>query len=333
MGKKAALLATLVLAAGILTAGIPGPASAGPTDPTVIFGAHAAQRAGQTKDQAVSAFETQLGRKLALVRVYYLWDQPFPDSHANWLRSTGHSLFMSVKAKRTNGSLIAWRTIADAQPGSALHNDIIRWATAVKNLGGRTYFTFHHEPEAAGNLSNGTAADFIAAWRKVIGIFRNQGVANVTYIWTMTDWSFEVPSTDRRAAFKWYPGDTWVDGLGADAYNWSTCRNDGVQISWKSLARIIEPFRQFGLAHPTEKLLLPEFGSYEDPAVPGRKAQWISDAQALFKQPGYGQFSAVLYYHSGDYTYPNCRWWADTSSTSLASMKAMATDPYYGGSP
>jgi hypothetical protein len=33
---------------------------------------------------------------------------------------------MSVKAKRTNGSLMSCRAIADAQLGSALHNDIIR---------------------------------------------------------------------------------------------------------------------------------------------------------------------------------------------------------------
>jgi len=64
-----------------------------------------------------------------------------------------------------------------------------------------------------------------------------------------------------------------------------------------------------------------------------RLAQDHRHAQALFKQPGYGQFSAVLYYRSGDYAYPNCRWWADTSSTSLASMKAVATHPYHGGSP
>lgn len=122
---------------------------------------------------------------------------------------------------------------------------------------------FHHEPEAAVNLGNGTAGDFIAAWRKVVTVLRQQGVTNAEYVWTMTDYSFWVQ--DRRRASLWYPGDAYVDHLGADAYNWYRCR-PGVNTPWWSLQQIIEPFRQFGQAHPTKGLMLPEWASAEDPA-------------------------------------------------------------------
>ena len=45
----------------------------------------------------------------------------------------------------------------------------------VKSFGAPLYFIFHHEPEASGNLSYGTATEFIAAWRKIVTVFRTAG--------------------------------------------------------------------------------------------------------------------------------------------------------------
>jgi hypothetical protein len=308
-----------------------GPAGAGPNDPTVVFGAAVKNLSGQTQQQAVTEFETQLGRPLTMVRVYYLWDQPFPDSHINWLRSTGHHLFLSVKAKRTNGQNILWRSIADAQPGSALHNDMVSWATKVKNLGAKTYFIFHHEPEAAANTVNGVAADYIAAWRKVISVFRAQNVTNAEYVWTLTSHAFRV--NDRRAARLWFPGDAYIDGIGADGYNWYTCRGSGQTIPWNSVQYLFEPFRQFGLAHPTKKLMVVEWASVEDPATPGRKAQWITEGRNLFKSADWSQLTAALYFHRRGTNYTNCQWRVDTSQSALDAFKAMANDVYYTGRP
>jgi hypothetical protein len=162
----------------------------------------------------------------------------------------------------------------------------------------------------------------------VITVLREQGVTNAEYVWTMTDYSFWVQ--DRRRASLWYPGDAYVDHLGADAYNWYRCRQ-GVNTPWWSLQQIIEPFRQFGQAHPTKGLMLPEWASTEDPAQPGRKGQWYADARALFKQPGWEQFNAVLHYH-----YPSnigsCNWFVNSSQSALDGFRAMANDVYYSRS-
>jgi len=146
-------------------------------------------------------------------------------------------------------------------------------------------------------------------------------------MWIMTDWSFHVGPADRRQAIKWYPGDQWIDGIAADAYNWYTCR--GQNELWKSLETIITPMRNFGLAHPNEELWLTEFASTEDPARPDRKAQWFRDARALFKRSGWGQFYGVMYFN-----YPgqqNCNWWVDSSTASMTAYREMAQDPYYRG--
>jgi hypothetical protein len=189
-------------------------------------------------------------------------------------------------------------------------------------------FTFNHEPEAATNIPLGNNVDYIDAWRRVISIFRERGVTNATFAWIMTDYSFEVQ--DRRAARLWYPGDEWVDAIGVDAYNWYRCRSNA-QIDWRTLQRIIEPMRQFALAHPDEQLMVTEFGSVEDPAVPGRKAQWFDEARALFAQPGYERFTTVLYFNILTSSFPNCRWFVDTSQPSLDAFIRMGADPLYGG--
>jgi hypothetical protein len=99
-----------------------------------------------------------------------VWDQPFPSSYDLWLRDTGHTLFFSVDAVRTNMVRIPWRSLADSQPGSALYNEIVGWANRIKAFGAHIYFTFNHEPEEQAGTVAGTAADFIDAWRDRHGL-------------------------------------------------------------------------------------------------------------------------------------------------------------------
>jgi hypothetical protein len=296
----------------------------------LLFGAHAGPRHGQSPQQEVLQLESTIGRKLASVRVYDRWDTQFPSSYEEWLRDTGHIVVLSVKALRINNTRIKWIDIANAVPGSRLHDEMVGWANSVRDFGGPVWFTFNHEPEAKTNDASGPAQDFIAAWRKVITVFRQQGVANAKYVWIATSYSFS--RTDNRRAALWYPGDAYVDAIGADPYNWYNCR-PGVNNPWWSLQQIIEPLRLFGLAHPDEELILTEFGSYEDPAIAGRKAQWFNGAQQLFKQPGWEQFTAIMYYNSVGSGDPNCPWWIDTSQGSLDAFRTLANDPFYGASP
>ena len=86
--------------------------------------------------------------------------------------------------------------------------------------------------------------------------------------------------------------------------------------------------RQFGQGKAIKGLMVPEWASTEDPAQANRKAQWISDARALFKKPGWEGFKAVLYYNKSS-KYPNCRWFVDSSQASLTAFSGMANDVYY----
>lgn len=312
-------LGSIPVASGDIPPG-PGP---------IAFGAFVGPRSGESDQSAVLRMESNAGRPMDVVREFVLWDTPFPDAFHTWLRDTGHTMILSVKSRRVNGTVIPWANLVAAQPGSPLYTDIERWADRIRDYGVPIYFAFNHEPESSASFPMGEAPDFIAAWRKVHDIFVARGVTNAKFVWIMTDYAFWVGSQARNDASKWFPGDAYLDAMGIDAYNWYHCRT-GINTAWKSLEQIIRPFRDFGANHPDKELWLTEWASTEDPLVPGRKAQFYADAQALFKRADYAQFEGISYFDTRGQG--ACTWYPDSTPSSLAAFRTMATDEFYGGS-
>ncbi|MER7073572.1 glycosyl hydrolase [Terrabacter sp. NPDC000476] len=172
----------------------------------------------------------------------------------------------------TANSSSNWKTVAAAKPGTAIYNNIVRWATTIKSRGSLTLFAYSHEPELTSKTGLGTATDFKAAYARVVTIFRQQGVTNARFVLQLTDWSFRTSTSDRMYAGKWYPGDAYVDVIGADAYNWYTC-GEG-RGKWVELSTIISPLLAFGKAHG-KLVALPEFGVTKD----SRRATWLTNAK------------------------------------------------------
>lgn len=298
-------------------------------EPPIAFGVHQQVRSGETKQTALARVEALAGRKMTAVRQFYEWDSAFPTTFETGLRNSGRTLVMSVKARRIDRSVLQWSAIAAAKPGSALYAQMVSWARRVRAFGVPVYVTFNHEPEAPASRQMGTSSQYVAAWRAWVRIFRQEGVTNAKFLWIMTDQSFWLPQTDARAAAHWYPGDGWVDGIASDAYNWYRCRA-GINNPWKSLQQIIDPQRVFWLGHQSEELWLTEYASTEDPATPGRKAQWYRDARALFATPAFGVYDGVIQFEP-NWDYAGCLWPPDSSATSATAWQAWARDPRFGG--
>src|SRR4051794_22799231 len=162
----------------------------------------------------------------------------------------------------------SWSQVANAKSGSALYDDIVRWAQTIKARGGRVMVAFNHEPEAAAGGYRGTAAEFIAAWRRVHTIFDQQGASNVEWTLQMTAYAFRVSSGDARSINRWYPGDAWVDNIGADAYNWNTCGEGSGKHN--ELSALGAPVLAFARAHD-KAASFPEFASNAN----STRVQWI----------------------------------------------------------
>ncbi len=278
----------------------------------------------------ITDFESAIGREVDLVRRFAVWNDAFPTSDDRALLES-RGMILSVIA-RENGAKLSWAEIAAAQPGDDFYNDMVAWANKIRPYQSQIWLAFHHEPEASANLANGNATQFKAAWQRFMTIMAEQGLDELLgRVWIMTDYSFQLPVAERRHAAHWYPGDEWVEAIAADAYNWYDCRSDA-PIGWLPLRSIAEPVRDFGAAHPDEQLMLTEIGSVEDSQDPSRKASWFAEAQSLFKEPSYSQFTVVSafdrYHDEGVF---DCDWRITTSAQATAAFRALASDPFYGG--
>jgi hypothetical protein len=157
-----------------------------------------------------------------------------------------------------------WAAYAASKPGSAAYNDTVRWGKALKARGGNIWVAFSHEPEAHASAKMGSNTQFVAAFRHFVTIIRSTGASNVSFVWQMTSYAFQVNSGDRRYAAKWYPGAAYVDIVGADPYNWYNCGSG--RGTWTQLSTLTQPVLNWARANH-KPLILPEYGSQQGPSL------------------------------------------------------------------
>jgi hypothetical protein len=237
-----------------------------------VFGARVEPQSGQTPKEAVRALEQTLGAPLPLVSEYLAWDATFPSAYHQWLRDSGHQLVLLVKLKRADGSRPRWESLANAQPGSTLYEELHGWATAVRDLGGPVYFVFHKEPNEYPNRVNGSAADYRDAWARVDEVFNDVGATNARLVFAMAGAIYGRSGTPDT----WYPGDAHVDVIASSGVN--SCASSGC--SWRSQQQIMAPMVKWAADHPSEQLGVVEGATVEYPSRPKRKATWINNARS-----------------------------------------------------
>jgi len=319
-----AVLATAVLATALLPASVSAAPAAAATN-RLLLGTVGGGLG--TSYARVEAFQAAAGRTMATVRVYALWDDAFPGTLSDAVKAHRQTLVLSVKSRTSTGTVVPYRDIADAQPGSATYAQVQRWARDVTAYGAPMMFSYNHEPDVWKSDGMGTAAEYVQAWRRIVTIFRKEGVRNAEYVFVGTSphWG----RTDFRAAAPFYPGDDFVDDIAADGYNFFDCSRSGL-LPWMDPRTLFEPFRQFGLQHPSKGLMIVEFGSVEDRADPARKPAWYRQLQQMLTEPGYSQFRAVAQWYD---RVPGgaCDWRTDTSSATQQAFRQWGQDPSVAG--
>ncbi len=215
---------------------------------------------------------------------------------------------------------VKWRDVAAAGPGSALYDQIVSWAQTIKGRGGSVMVAYNHEPEAHDRHTLGGAADFIAAWRHVVSIFDQQGASNVVWTWQMTAYAFRVSPGSEQHAAAWYPGDDWVDNIGADAYNWISCGATGTG-KYNELEFLGDPVVAFARAHG-KKASFPEFASHAN----ADRVQWLENAHQ-YLAANQDIITAAFYFNRPPTIASNadCQWGL-TASSEYAQIREMAQD-------
>jgi cellulose synthase (UDP-forming) len=91
------------------------------------------------------------------------------------------------------------------------------YAESVESFGDPVVISFGHEMNGdwyQWGHTHASAADFIAAWRHVVDVFRSVGASNVTWLWTVNATN---PGLDPSVR-QWWPGQQWVNWVGIDGY-------------------------------------------------------------------------------------------------------------------
>lgn len=265
------------------------PAAAEVTGAPVLFGAW---EPGPL--EAVDALERSVGRTLDIVHWYQGWGaevQAFDQQRA------------MATVSRNALPLVTWEPWdyrqGREQPHFRLRNiqegrfdPFLRtWARALREFGRPIWLRFAHEmngrsyPWSVGINQNG-AADYVAAWRQVVGIMREEGAANVSFVWSPI-----VPSYDSAPLAECFPGDDYVDVIGMDGYNAGTAADWG---GWLSLTQVFGNLYDEVRALSNRPIIIAEVGCAEEG---GDKTGWLAESFLRELPQRFPAVSAVVWFN------------------------------------
>jgi hypothetical protein len=210
---------------------------------------------------------------------------------------------------------VSWRSIAAGD-----HDAVIAArATDLRAFGAPVVLSFSGTPYDQSVTGWGTPAEFAEAFRRVVSVFRRNGVTNVSFAFVMDGDDFTVGRAD-----SFYPGDDYVDWVGASAFNQFQRTN-----RWDTVPALLTAFLDW--AEPRGKTaFVPEFACEEDPSDPVRKARWLDEAGAFLRS--HPTLRAAVYFNAngmrgGDNL--THYWNPDSSAESLEAWRRLATDPWF----
>ena len=206
------------------------------------------------------------------------------------------------------------------------YDDYIRaWAEDARTWGHPFFLRFDHEMNGwwfawSEQLDGNQPGDYVKAWRHVHDIFEQVGATNVTWVWCIN-----ITGNPRLTpASELYPGDSYVDWVSMDGFNWGS-DNGGY---WQSFYDVFEhTYAELNSLAPNKPQMIAEVASSEKGGPigsPASKAAWITD---MFRQLplNFPRIQAVLWFDSVGED-PEHTWLITSSDQSIAAFKS-ALDP------
>jgi Right handed beta helix region/Glycosyl hydrolase family 26 len=306
VGLVLALVGALTLSAKAL-----GPAAAPPAPAPALLGAGARAGAGSVSAQQAAnrRLEAAIGRQLDIGHSYVPWGAKLGGGPAANL-AAGRIPLISF-GKTANPSAVA----------AGDHDRYLsRLARSVAALGRPVLLRYGWGMDGAATRTARSGPAFVAAWRHVHDLFGDQGV-RAFWVWSPNADAF---AGARGGVDRFWPGDDYVDWVGAEGFNWNRC--DG-RSTWRDFGAIFEAFYAWGSAR-AKPLMISATGTVEDPFDAGRKRGWYLDAAGTLAR-SMPRIRAVILLDQGG----RCDWRPDTSATSMQGFVSFAQDPFFGGAP
>ena len=251
---------------------------------------------------AVDQMETSLGRKLKIVNTYRRFEQMVGTSSDREFLAQGATL------------MVSWATGDNRSIVDGEHDDLIRkQADEVRALRAPVLLRMRWEmdrPNLRATMWSGP--DYVAAWKYVRHIFREEGADNVSWVWCPTAEGFQ-----RGDAAQFYPGDDQVDWTCVDVY---------AGTRFAPIGQLMGPFLQWAAQHP-KPIIVGEFGVAKAWGS-AERAAWLADAERTFKANP--QIKAIAYFESDPKgNAPDKQFQLAGDTPAFKAFHRLVKDPYF----
>lgn len=207
-------VALLILAAIPVALVIRSTRSAQPKGPVHYLGVY--ERGVPSSYAGVNAFTTATGVRPNLLMYYSTWEEPFHTGFAATAAEHGATALVQI-----NPYGVSLAGIASGQYDGYLSS----FAKAVRSFRRPVVLSFGHEMNGTWYPwanTHQSPANFVAAWRHIVTLFRTLGARNVTWLWTV---NIIVADGGVPSPAPWWPGSSYVNWVGIDGYYYSQSVN------------------------------------------------------------------------------------------------------------
>ncbi|HEV7771537.1 MAG TPA: glycosyl hydrolase [Solirubrobacterales bacterium] len=261
----------------------------------------------------IDKYAKEVGRMPAIVISYKRWDiKPFYRPELRQINRRGALPMVSWEPWNSAGDSFKLRQIAAGRFDAYLR----RSAREARAWGKPIMLRFAHEmngdwePWGRGAPGSGSR-NFVAAWRHLVTVFREEGADNVLWVWCAN------VNTGKLPFMQFYPGDRWVDWVGLDGFNW------GGSIGWRSFSEVFAGSYEVLAAETSKPILIAETGSGEED---GDKAAWVQNA-LLRELANFDLVRAVVWFNGVD----RSDFRVASSPSALAAFREGIARPQYSG--
>ncbi len=265
-------------------------------------------------------WESQLGWPIQFVSIYQAWGSPYRNFYAKELsriHQTGRTAlvtwepweFPNANKPPHDQPAFALRRIL----GGDYDDYIYRWACASKALGIPYLLRPMHEMNGdwypwCGTVNSNDPEEYVRAWKHMHAIFRAAGATQVAWVWCPYAASFPKSNSNRVSAY--YPGDSYVDWLALDGYNWGNSRTGS---RWENFDEIFSSAYNIVTGLSDRPLLIAETASTE---LGGSKSLWIEAAFGGLKE-FFPRVKGLVWFNVNK----ECDWQIDSSTEAFLAFR------------
>ena len=288
----------------------------------LLWGVAPGAYTGAPASRALRQFEAKTGRPADVLHVYHRGDERFPTAdEVAAAHDAGRRRILLVNWK------VAWGTTWASVAAGGQDARIDRLADhLLAHFTERFFLALHHEPENEVNPAPGsgqTAGDYAAMFRHTVRRLRARGVTNAVFVlvymayeqWCVQPWFADL-----------WPGDDVVDWVGFDPYLFARPGGYGHGDFGYLVDRTSDPKRWPGFytwatrLHGNKPLMVAEWGVFEYPSDPARKAWIFSTVAPQLRR--YPAIRALVYFDSPAAPKGDTR--PDSSGAALAEYRRLA---------